>query len=415
MIFEYQAIDAKGKTVTDLIDAPNPVRAREKLRSQKLYVTKIQPHTGNTAAETAQEGTLSGFAAGISEAFYRRGSIKQVGLFSRQLATLIGAGMPLLRAISDILEQTDHQHFRNIVADIKTHLEEGLSFSQSIARHSGIFSDMYINMIRVGENLGSLDTVIERLAEIEEKRSMLKSKIQAALLYPAFMIALSIGVTIFLMVKIIPSLSGMFLEVGKELPLPTRIVMGASSILSSYWYLLIIAVLALVIFGKRYLNTQNGKEKLDEWLLEAPVISRIYRKRLVLLFTRNLGILLNNNVDIIKSLEIVKKIVGNSVIERKIEEASARVREGSPLSKALTRADFLPKMVIGMISAGEASDQLDDMLLKIGNVYDNELDLTISSLTSIIEPMVIVVMGVVVGIIVISVMLPILEMNLLVQ
>lgn len=415
MIFEYQAIDAKGKTVTDIIDAPNPVRAREKLRAQKLYVTKIQPHTGSAIEETTTSGSLSDFTTIISAGFYRRSSAKQVGLFSRQLATLINAGMPLLRAINDILEQTDHQHFRSIVADLKTRLEEGMSFSQALSRHQGIFSDMYVNMVRVGENLGSLDTVIERLADIEEKRTILKSKIQAALLYPSFMISLAIGVVIFLMVKIIPSLSGMFLDVGKELPLPTRIVMGMSSILSSYWYVLILVLIALLFFGSRWLKTPRGREKFDEWLLTAPIISRIYRKRIVLLFTRNLGILLNNNVDIIKSLEIVKKIVGNIIIERKIDEAAARVREGSPLSKALTRSDFLPKLVIGMISAGEASDKLDDMLLKIGNVYDNELDLTISSLTSIIEPMIIVFMGVVVGLIVISVMLPILEMNLLVQ
>ncbi|HEY1406117.1 MAG TPA: type II secretion system F family protein [Spirochaetota bacterium] len=418
MIFEYSAIDAKGKNITDIIDAPNPLRAREKLRSQGLYVTKISPRSSTTAALAASkpnEGFFGNIISNISDTLSKRSSAKQVGLFSRQLATLIGAGMPLLRAITDILEQTDHQHFKHIVADVKEHLEGGQSLSQSLARHGGVFSEMYINMVRVGENLGSLDTVIERLAEIEEKRNILKSKIQAALLYPAFMITLSIGVIIFLMVKIIPSLSGMFLEVGKELPLPTRIVMGMSSILSSYWYLILIALLALFLFGRRYFKTPEGKEKFDEWILNAPLISKIYRKRLVLLFTRNLGILLNNNVDIIRSLEIVKKIVGNVIIEKKIDDASTRVREGSPLSKALIKADFLPKLVIGMISAGEASDTLDDMLLKIGTVYDTELDLTISSLTSIIEPLIIVFMGIVVGIIVVSVMLPILEMNLLVQ
>ena len=417
MIYEYQAIGAKGKTVTDIIDAPNPIKAREKLRSQGLYVVKITPRmAGADKAKTKPGGSaIGGLWEKFNDYISAKMSAKQVGIFSRQLATLLGAGLPLLRAISDILDQTENQNFKHIVADLKEKLEEGQSFSNCLARHKNVFSEMYVNMVRVGENLGSLDTVVERLADIEEKNSVLKGKIQGALMYPAFMIFFSIAIVIFLMVKIVPSLADMFTQMGKELPLPTTIVMGISSFLSSFWWVLLILAVGGIYFFNRYIKTANGREWYDTKLLTLPLVSSLYRKQLVLKFTQNLGILLNNNVDIIKSFEIVQKIVGNTIIEKKIAEAAVKIKEGTPVSKALSKADFLPKLVIGMIAAGEASDTLDDMLLKIGRVYEIELDITISSLTRIIEPMIIIFMGGVVGLIVISVMLPILQMNLLVQ
>ncbi|MGL4370708.1 MAG: type II secretion system F family protein, partial [Spirochaetota bacterium] len=408
MIYEYQAIDSRGKTVTDIIDAPNPIKAREKLRSQGFYVVKISPRMpgADRSKLTAKKGSLAEGWEKLNDYFAEKTCAKQVGLFSRQLATLLGAGLPLLRAISDILEQTDNQNFKQIVADLKEKLEEGMSFSNSLARHRKVFSDMYINMVKVGENLGSLDTVIERLADIEEKNNILKSKVQSALWYPAFMIFFSVLVVIFMMVKIIPSLSSMFIEMGRELPLPTKIVMGISSFLTSFWWVILLASVGGVYFFKRYISTPKGRAWYDQWLLEVPLFKALYRKQIVLKFTQNLGVLLDNNVDILKSFEIVKKIVGNSVIEKKIEEAAVKVKEGTPVSKALARADFLPKLVIGMISAGEASDSLDEMLIKIGKVYETELDLTISSITSIIEPVIIIMMGGAIGLIVISVMLP---------
>lgn len=414
MIFEYQAIDSKGKKASDIIDAPSLAKAREKLRAQGLFATKISQKS-DAVDSSEKESTVKSIFSSFSNALSKRSSAKQTGIFSRQLATLLGAGMPLLRAISDILDQTEHVGFKHIVADIKQKLEEGMSLSNSLAKHPAIFSEMYINMVRVGENLGSLETVVERLADIEEKNSLLKRKVQAALLYPSFLILFAFIVVIFLMVKVIPLISERFTDMGRELPLPTQIVMGLSSFLSSYWLLMIIVIFAAVFIAKRRLSTPEGKEKMDGWLLTMPLISRLYRKQIVLKFTQNLGILLQSNVDIIKSFEIVKKIVGNIVIERKIDEASKKIREGMAVSKALSKSDFLPKMVIGMISAGEASDKLDEMLIRIGHVYETEFDLTISSLTSILEPMIIVFMGGAIGLIVISVMLPIMEMNLLVQ
>ncbi len=415
MIFEYQALNRNGDSQSNYVDAPSEQAARAKIKSQGLYVVSIRKHDIAKNAETKSSNVFSRLYWEITKYFSLKLSTREIGTFSRQLATLLKAGMPLLVSIADIIQQIENQTFKRIIIDVREKLEEGSSMSQALERHRNVFSDMYINMVRVGENLGSLDEVIGRLADLEEKKNILRGKIQAALWYPGFMIFFAMGVIFFLMVNIIPSLSRMFTELGRELPLPTRIVMGISSAMSSFWYVFFILLAVAIYYFIKYKQTPEGREKIDELKMKIPGFKSMYNKLIVLRFTQNLGILLNNRVDIIKSFEIVQKIIGNAIIEKKIADASAKIREGSSVANALSRQSFLPQLVIGMISAGEASDNLDSMLINIGNVYETELDLTITSLTSLIEPIIIVFMGVVIGIIVISVLLPIFEMNLIVQ
>ena len=415
MIFHYQALNKKGETISDYIDATSETAARNKIRGQGLYPVKISQHEIVRDSSHKSSGRARELLSKISTEISIRFSSRQVGLFSRQLATLLRAGMPLLNAITDIIDQIENKHFRNVVADIKEKLEEGSSFSKALSRHGGIFSDMYVNMVRVGENLGSLDHVVERLAEMEEKRNILKSKVQAALYYPLFMLIFAMVVVIFLLVNVIPAIAEIFRDQQQDLPLPTEIVMGLSSFLSKFWFLLPLVLLGGYYAFHRYSATVNGRRKIDRIKLNIPVFKTLYHKMIVLRFTQNLGVLLTNRVDIIKSFEIVQKIVGNTIVEEKITEATKKIKEGSSVAQSLKTSDFLPRMVLGMISAGEASDNLDNMLVNIGNVYETELDLTVSSLTSLIEPLIIIFMGVVIGMIVLSVMLPIMEMNLLVQ
>jgi general secretion pathway protein F len=418
MIYEYQALNKKGVTESDIIDAPNAAKARERLKSQGLYVVKIQPKTSAAASSfAAKKGTGTHISAldKLSEFIALKLSAKEIGIFSRQLSVLLNAGMPLLRAITDIIEQTDNKTFKHIIADVKERLEGGSSFSQALSFHNNIFSEMYINMVRVGENLGSLDSVVERLADIEEKGSLLKSKIQSTLWYPAFMLTFSVATVTFLMAKVVPSLTSIFVETGKELPLPTKIVMGLSSFIANFWIVLFLLSVVGVVLLYRFIKTPDGKKQYDAFLLTVPLANRLYRKLIVFKFTQNLGVLLDNKVDLIKSMEIVKKIIDNSVIETKIDEAILKIKEGMPISRALSASDFLPRMVIGMISAGEQSDSLDKMLVKIGNVYEKEVDMAITSLTSMIEPLIIIIMGVIIGTIVISIILPVVEMNMITQ
>jgi general secretion pathway protein F len=415
MIYFYQALNQSGETVADYIDAPSESAARQKIRSQGMYLVRISKHDVIRDSGSGSKYNIRQIYNTISDAISVRMITKHVGLFSRQLATLLQAGMPLPVAIADIVDQIENKHFRNVISDIKEKIEEGTSFSNALLRHKNVFSDMYINMVRVGESLGSLDQVIDRLAELEEKKNILKSKIRAALWYPSFMFIFAMVVVVFLMVSVIPAISEMFKDQQKELPLPTEIVIGISSFLSKFWFMIPLLIITAIYAYRRYAATPEGKRKIDEYKLKVPLLQTLYKKLIVLRITQNLGILIDNKVDLIKSFEIVQKIVGNVIIEEKLIEATQLIKEGTSVSSALNKGKFLPKLVIGMISAGEASDKLDAMLLNIGKVYETELDLTVTSLTSLIEPIIIIIMGIAIGTIVLSVMLPIMEMNLLIQ
>ncbi len=418
MIFHYDALDKNGDNISDYIDAPSESSARQKIRGQGLYLIRLEKHeVGETTGKKKpgdKKSRLSELLENVAQSINMRFSTKSVGLFSRQLATLLKAGLPLPTAIADIVEQIDNKHFRNVIADTKEKIEEGSSFSNALLRHRNIFNDMYINMVRVGENLGSLDQVMARLAESLEKRNFIKSKIQSALWYPGFMIFFSFVVVIFLMTTVIPKIALMY-EGRGNIPLPTRIVISISDILQVAWPFIPVLIFGLMYLFKKLTEQEEGKRKVDEIKLKIPLVKTLYNKLIVYRFTQNLGILLDNNVDIIKSFDIVQKIVGNVIIEEKISEAGKMIKEGSSVSNALRKADFLPKLVLGMISAGEASDTLDKMLLNIGTVYESEIDLNVTSLTSLLEPIIIVLMGAVIGMIFISVMMPIMQTNLLVQ
>lgn len=416
MVFEYMALSNQGNTIVDIIDAPSEVIARQRLRSNGLYIIKISKQDSVTVhSKEGKNNIINTIFDKISYYVNLRLSTKEISTFSRQLSTMLKAGMPLLVSISTIIDQIENPVFKKAIIDVKTKVEEGSSLSNALDRHKNIFSEMYINMIRVGESLGSLDSALERLADLEEKRNLLKSKVQSALWYPAFMIVFAIGVVTFLMISIIPSLGRMFAELGKDLPLPTTIVMGISNFIVSFWYVLLIVTIVVIYYFNRYKNTEEGRRKLDELKLKLPLVSSLYKKLLIHRFTYNLGVLLNNKVDVIKSFEIVQRIIRNVLIEENIARAAKLVQEGSSIANALSRERFLPQYIIGMIAAGESSDTVDEMLLNIGKIYENDIDLSINSMTSLIEPIIIVCMGFVIGLIVISVLLPIFEMNLIVK
>ncbi len=413
MVFYYKGINKTGKEFTDTIDAPTEGAAIQKIRKAGNFLVFIR------STETAERGSgsisMDRIRDYLTALLNRASAKKQVGLFSRQLGTLLKAGMPLVTAINDIIEQIDNKAFKNIIIDVREKIEEGISFSNALARHREIFSEMYISMIRVGESLGSLDDVIERLSEMEEKRVFLKNRIRAALWYPSFMIAFSSIIVIFLMVNIIPTITGIFVDQNRALPLPTKIVIAMSDFLTTFWILIPILIILSIYVFSRYVATAEGRRKVDELKMKIPILSRLYNKVLVYRFTLNLGVLVSNKVDLLKSFEIVKKIVDNVIVEEKIEKAAKSIQEGVSISQALKKNDFLPRLVIGMIAAGEASDKVDQMLLNIGKVYENEIDMTVTSITGIIEPLIIVVMGFLIGVIVLSVMMPIMEMNLIIN
>ncbi|MBN1501169.1 MAG: type II secretion system F family protein [Spirochaetes bacterium] len=415
MIFEYDALDRNGNSLSDIIDAPNAEKAKQILRSRRIYVVRIGEQSAIAFSSSKKKSenisSLHNLISAVSDYFTLKKSKQQVSVFSRQLATLLNAGIPLLKAISDIIEQVDNKNFRNVIADIKTKIESGISFSNALTSHNRIFSEMYINMVRVGENLGSLEQVIGRLAEIEEKNSILKNKIKSAMIYPIMITIFFSFFILFLFIFVIPTITGVFEEMGKELPLITKIVIGISSILRKFWFVLAALITVLAVYFRKYMHSSEGRKKIDQFKTKAPLIHVIYNKIIILNFTQNLGILLSNNVDLIKSLEIVSKIVSNEIIEEKIRTVISAIKEGTPVSKSLQNAGFLPKMVTGMIAAGESSDELDTMLIKIGNIYQTELDTQVDNLTRIIEPLIIIILGIIIGSVVIAIALPLMDMN----
>ena len=413
MLFYYKAINSSGDEVSDYIDAVSEIAAKQKIKKLGLYLTSIQNEEIKTTTNE-KSGIKNAIDRGILH-IKKILAKKQVALFSRQLATLLKAGMPLMAALNAIIEQIDDKVFKNVIIDVKEKIEEGISLSNAMEQHNELFSELYVNMIKVGENLGSLDDIISRLAEMEEKKVIIKSKIKAALWYPVFMIVFTFIIVVILMIKVVPKITGIFSGANRELPIPTKIVIGISHFLVDYWILIPLLLIGLYYFYRKYSATIEGRKKLDTLVMKLPLIQNIYNKNIVYSFTYNLGILLSNRVDLLKSMEVVKKIVNNVIIEEKIEGAIKIIREGGSISQALKKHDFLPKMVIGMISAGEVSDKVDEMLINIGNVYENEIDMVIKNLTSIIEPLIIIIMGVMVGTIVLSIMLPIMEMNLMIQ
>lgn len=413
MLYQYRALNSKGEEVIDYVDAPNEIAAKQKIKKSGLYVTFIKDQDSNKT--TGKKFNIKELSDRILLNIRENSAKKQVGLFSRQLSTLLKAGMPLMVALNDIIEQIDNKIFKNVIIDVKEKIEAGSSFSNSLMSHKELFSEMYINMIRVGENLGSLDEIISRLAEMEEKKTFLKNKIRAALWYPVFMLTFSAIIVIFLMVNIIPTISEIFVEQNRELPIPTKIVIGISNFLTHFWILIPVFFAVIFYLYKKYAATDEGRRKIDESLMKIPLISRLYNKIIVYRFTLNLGVLMSNKVDLLKSFEIVKRIVDNVIVEEKIENAIKNIQEGASIAQSLKKYEFLPKLVIGMIAAGEASDKVDEMLLNIGNVYENEIDMVVTSLTGMIEPLIIIMMGIIIGVIVLSVMMPIMEMNLMVQ
>ncbi|HQA52076.1 MAG TPA: type II secretion system F family protein, partial [Spirochaetota bacterium] len=265
MIFQYDAINKKGKEISGIVDAVNQIKAKEKLKAEGLYVKKIWEHTKDSPL-SKESNVFAKYASIISDKISAKKIQKLTPLFSRQLSTLLRAGMPLNRAMADIIDQTDNSHMKLVLADIRQKLEGGSPLSKAIASHNEVFSEMYSNMIRIGENMGSLDTVLERLADIEEKNANIKNSLKLAFQYPVFMLIFTSCIASFLMIKVVPTISDMFVQLNKELPLPTRIVVGTSSFAAKYWIIILIALIVLFILFRKYSKTPEGRSKIDAFM-----------------------------------------------------------------------------------------------------------------------------------------------------
>jgi general secretion pathway protein F len=406
-VYEYTALNDKGKKLKGIIDAQSTAAARQKLRESNVYLIELQESSGKK-----KESLLKQHAGG----FFGKAGSREITVMTRQLATLLGAGLPLVQSLTTLITQTSHPHLKKILAQIKEQVNEGNSFSQTMTHYPQVFQPFYLNMVRAGEASGTLHLVLERLADFSEKQQALKGRIRAALAYPLFMFLVGSVVLFFLVTFVVPNVTRIFDEMHQTLPLITIVLIGVSRFLETFWWVIVAGIAAGALSLNYFLSkTERGRNVRDRILLRLPVIGPMNRKMAVARFSRTLGTLLESGVPLLASLEIVRNIVGNALISDAIRQAGNDVREGQNLSAPLARSGLFPAIAVEMISVGEQSGNLEPMLYRIADAYEKEVESSITMLTSLLEPVMILVMGLIVGFIVVSILLPIFEMNQLVR
>jgi general secretion pathway protein F len=396
-VFEYKALDGQGREVKGIIDADSAAAARTKLRSQGLHPSRT------SLAEERKIAVAPRRLRGISS--------QDLALPIRQLATLLGSGLPLVESLSALIEQTGKEHLRKIFSQIREEVVKGRSLSAAMADHPKVFSELQVNMIRAGESSGGLEIVLDRQAELIEKRLELTQRIRATLMYPLFMAVIGTAVLCFLMGFVVPTVTTIFEETGQILPLPTRLLISFGSFLRDTWWMLALGAVALILICLRATRTERGKKIRDRTLLKIPLWGALHIKLIVARFFRTLGTLLVSGVPLVPSLDISGAVAGNIVFKEAIESMKNQVVEGKSLALPLKNAGIFPPLAVHMIQSGEKSGKLENMLLKVAETYEKEVAVSINGLTSLLEPVMILAMGLVVGFIVLAILLPILEMS----
>ena len=392
MQFAYKARESGGKVKEGLVEAADQKAAMARLREQRLSVTEIKP---------APEKKL------------KKGKVnnKDVVIFSRQLSTLVSAGVPIVQGLNILEAQAETPAFKFVVGALRTDIESGLSIADAMAKHPQAFTELYVAMIKAGEVGGILDTILERLSAYLESAEALKAKVKSAMMYPTVVFSAAGLITIFLVVFVIPIFKDIFGGFGAELPFVTRIIINISDFLRAKLIFMLPFIGGGVWLFKKWMKTEKGQEKIDEFSLKLPIVGLLIKKVAIAKFSRTLGTLIKSGVPILQGLETVAKTAGNKIIERAINASRDSIKEGGRISDPLKKANIFPPMVIQMISVGEETGGLDNMLNKIADFYDEEVDVAVKGLTSMIEPLIMIVLGLVIGTIVIAMMMPMFSMG----
>ncbi|MBE9582802.1 MAG: type II secretion system inner membrane protein GspF [Proteobacteria bacterium] len=408
-VYEYTALDTSGKSSNGIIDADSPVAARQKLRGSGMFPVEVKESASVSAPTGLSSGPVS--VSGL----FKRVKPGEVSVMTRQLSILLAAGVPLVGALDALLSQIANPLLQKNLAQIKESVNEGNSLAFSISQHPKLFSNIYVNMVRAGEASGSLDVVLARLAEYGERQETLRGRFKAALAYPVFMCLIGSLVLFFLITFIVPNITQVFSEMHQTLPLPTVALICLSSFLKSFWWAVVLAGVGAVIAVKQLIKTSRGRYVLDKIKLKIPVLGNVNQKIALARFARTLGTLLESGVPLLTALDIVRNIVNNILIAEDIDNATEEIEAGKSLAMPLRRSQWFPPIAVQMISVGEQSGELEAMLQKIADTYEKEVESQIMAMTSMLEPVMILTMGLVVGFIVISILLPIFEMNQMIR
>ena len=400
-LFSYRAINSSGTQITGTIDAPSMEMAGRRLRDMGVFPIEIR---------SEEKGKGIGELFGI----FRKVRGSDLATFTFQLSVLLGAGLPLASALGILVEQTENNALKNAIKDVRERIRAGSSFHEALSHHPRIFSRLYVDMVRAGEASGALTEVISRLASFAERDLEIRSNVRAALTYPAIIIIFGICAVSFLLVFVIPRLTSIFSEVKQSLPLPTLILLSLSSLVKEFWWVVIALIVVAFIGLRGYGRTSSGRLFIDGLKLRLPIVGKLIRLFVIGRFCRTLGTLLNGGVAMLEALGIVMDTAGNEVIRRAIMEARRKVERGEGLSEPLRESGAFPPMVVRMIAVGEETAELENILFKIADAYDVETERYVKRVTTLLEPVLLLLLGAAVGFVVISILLPIFQMSALV-
>ena len=396
-VFAYQGRGARG-VMSGEIEAADRTAAVGELRNRSILVTKI---TEKAAAKTTTR--------------FAKVTDREMAIYTRQFSTMIDAGLPLVQCLNILAEQSDSKTLRGVTSQVARNVESGATLADSLKRHPRVFNDLFVNLVAVGEAGGILDVVLQRLSVYIEKAAALKRKIKAAMVYPATIIGVAFLVVLFMLTFVIPTFATMFKNLGADLPLPTQIVLWLSDFVRSWFVFIILGVFGVIFAVRSYYKTEQGKSTIDAMLLKTPVFGMLIRKVAVARFTRTLGTLVSSGVPILEGLRITARTAGNKVVEKAVLQCRAAVTAGKTLAEPLRASSVFPPMVTQMINVGEQTGALDAMLGKIADFYDDEVDTAVGALTALLEPLMIVFLGIVIGGMVVAMYLPIFRLVTLIK
>lgn len=403
-LYAYRGLDAGGRAVGGVVDADSPRGARLKLRRTGVFPTDL-----------SEEQRAGSPAVRLRARRPERVPAAELAAITRQFSTLVAAGLPLVEALAALGEQAERPALARTLAQVRQAVMEGSTLADALAQHPRLFASLYVNMVRAGEASGALAVVLERLADYTENQARLLGKVRSALTYPAIMLLLSATILFFLLAYVVPKVTRIFQETHQQLPLPTRVLLGVSDAVAHWWWLALVLAAGAAVGLSRWARTPAGRERLDRLLLALPYFGRLIQKLAVARFARTLSTLLASGIGLLPALDIVKSIVDNTVLGRAIERARDAIREGQSIAPPLRESGFFPPLVVHMVAVGERSGELEDMLAKAADAYDDEVENAVGALTTILEPVIIVFMGGVVLFIVLAILLPIFELNRIVK
>jgi general secretion pathway protein F len=416
-VYTWKGLNTAGKQVTGTKDADGPKGLRQALRKEGVFITEHREMLGGTGRAAPKVGAAGGGSVSMLKrdidfrGMFERVRPQEVAVFTRQLATLLKAGIPLAEALGALADQLDNKKFGIIIAEVRQKVNEGGSLADTLAQHSGIFPELYTNMVRSGEAAGNLDSVLSRLADFLDAQFALRAKVSGALTYPIIMMVLGTIVMGILMVVVVPKITSVFEDLGKTLPWNTELLIFLAGVAGSYWWLLIVGGAGAYFGYRRWSRTPKGRGIVDRVKLRLWLIGPLVRYIGVARFARTLATMLAAGVQVLSALEISKRVLNNTVLEKVVEEARDAIREGESIAATLKRSGQFPPMMVHMVAVGERSGQLEAMLENVAGAYERDVDGKVARLTTLLSPMIIVGMAVAVVFIVFSILQPILDMQ----